>query len=178
MGRGAERERLDESFDATGAAREIRALNESFNQLMAALSGKRVELERRGSELAAATEVLTDEVRERERVERALRDSEAQLRQSQKMGASCISSRGIDQLPAAQIKSCSRCATRESGCRRKCGTGSSSPSSPRKKLGRVRALVWRRSTESWRSPVGPSRWTARQDAARRSPWRCLRSRKA
>ncbi len=87
MGRGAERERLDESFDATGAAREIRALNESFNQLMAALSGKRVELERRGSELAAATEVLTDEVRERERVERALRDSEAQLRQSQKLEA-------------------------------------------------------------------------------------------
>jgi len=293
MGRGAERERLDESFDATGAAREIRALNESFNQLMAALSGKRVELERRGSELAAATEVLTDEVR-------ALRDSEAQLRQSQKLEAIgtlaggiahdfnnmltvisgftqlAMSSLGQEHPVTADLKQVSDAArsaatlthqllafsrkqvmqprvldlemivsNMEGMLRRLIGsritlevshdgaparvkadpgqleqvllnltvnardampdggelhivTGHRSAASGANQvmlqvrdtgigmseevrdriLGRVRALVWRRSTESWRSPVGPSRWTARQDAARRSPWRCLRSRKA
>ena len=87
MRRGADRERVDEAFDASNASQEIRVLNETFNQLMASLSGKRAELERRGTELAAANEVLTDEIRERERVEQALRDSEAQLRQSQKLEA-------------------------------------------------------------------------------------------
>src|SRR5207237_844712 len=47
----------------------------------------RRELERRGTELAAANEVLTDEISEREKVEKALRESEAQLRQSQKLEA-------------------------------------------------------------------------------------------
>jgi signal transduction histidine kinase/ActR/RegA family two-component response regulator len=84
---GAERERVEEAFDAEDASQEIRALNESFNQLMTALGGKRAELERRGSELASANEVLTDEIRERERVQQALRESEAQLRQSQKLEA-------------------------------------------------------------------------------------------
>jgi signal transduction histidine kinase/ActR/RegA family two-component response regulator len=84
---GAERERVDEAFDAEDASQEIRALNESFDQLMTSLGGKRAELERRGAELAASNEVLTDEIRERERIEKALRDSEAQLRQSQKLEA-------------------------------------------------------------------------------------------
>jgi signal transduction histidine kinase len=87
MRTGAERELVDEAFDAEDTSQEIRALNVSFNQLMTALGGKRAELERRGSELVAANEVLTDEIRERERVERALRESEAQLRQSQKLEA-------------------------------------------------------------------------------------------
>jgi signal transduction histidine kinase/ActR/RegA family two-component response regulator len=87
MRTGAERERVDEVFDAEDASQEIRTLNVSFNQLMTALGGKRTELERRGSELAAANEVLTDEIRERERVEQALRESEARLRQSQKLEA-------------------------------------------------------------------------------------------
>jgi signal transduction histidine kinase len=87
MRKGAERERVDEAFDASGDSREIRTLNESFDQLMASLGGKRAELERRGAELSAANEVLTDEIRQRERVEQALRESEAQLRQSQKLEA-------------------------------------------------------------------------------------------
>jgi signal transduction histidine kinase len=87
MHEGAERERVDREFDAEDASRELRALNESFNLLMTSLGGKRSELERRGAELEAANEVLTDEIRQRERVERALRDSEAQLRQSQKLEA-------------------------------------------------------------------------------------------
>jgi signal transduction histidine kinase/ActR/RegA family two-component response regulator len=84
---GAEQERMDATFDADDASLEIRALNDSFVQLMTSLDGKRNELERRGVELAAANEVLTDEISGRERVERALRDSEAQLRQSQKLEA-------------------------------------------------------------------------------------------
>ena len=87
MRAGAAREQVDEAFDAEDASQEIRALSESFDQLMTALGRKRAELERRGSELAAANEVLTDEIRERERVEQALRESEAQLRQSQKLEA-------------------------------------------------------------------------------------------
>ena len=87
MHEGAERDRIEHAFDATDASLEIRALNDSFRRLMDSLGGKRNELERRGSELAAANEVLTDEVRQRERIERALRESEAQLRQSQKLEA-------------------------------------------------------------------------------------------
>jgi signal transduction histidine kinase/ActR/RegA family two-component response regulator len=87
MRAGADQERVDHAFDAEDASQEIRLLNDSFNQLMVSLDGKRFELERRGSELAAANEVLTDEIRQRERVEQALRESEAQLRQSQKLEA-------------------------------------------------------------------------------------------
>jgi signal transduction histidine kinase len=54
---------------------------------MDALGRERSALERRGAELAAANEVLTDEIRGRERIEQALRESEAQLRQSQKLEA-------------------------------------------------------------------------------------------
>jgi nitrogen-specific signal transduction histidine kinase len=54
---------------------------------MDALERERGALERRGTQLAAANAVLTDEIREREQVERALRESEAQLRQSQKLEA-------------------------------------------------------------------------------------------
>jgi hypothetical protein len=74
-------------FDADREALEVRTLNDSFNQLMDSLSGKRRELEQRTAELAAANIVLTDEISERTRVERALRESEAQLRQSQKLEA-------------------------------------------------------------------------------------------
>ncbi|MDE3171819.1 MAG: response regulator [Gemmatimonadota bacterium] len=74
-------------FDAADASAEVRALGESFAELMASLTAKQRQLERRTAELAAANAGLTEEVRERERVEQALRDSEAQLRQSQKMEA-------------------------------------------------------------------------------------------
>jgi signal transduction histidine kinase len=84
---GANAERPSVRFEAEDASREIRTLNESFLQLMDALTRDRGALERRGAQLAAANAVLTDEIRERERVERALRESEAQLRQSQKLEA-------------------------------------------------------------------------------------------
>jgi signal transduction histidine kinase len=74
-------------FDASDASQEIRALDESFSALMDALGREREQLRQRGSELAASNAILTDEIAERERVERALRESEAQLRQSQKLEA-------------------------------------------------------------------------------------------
>jgi two-component system, cell cycle sensor histidine kinase and response regulator CckA len=74
-------------FDARDASLEVRSLSESFEELMHALERERGALERRGTELAAANAVLTEEIREREKVERALRESEAQLRQSQKLEA-------------------------------------------------------------------------------------------
>ena len=74
-------------FDAEREAAEVRTLNESFNQLMDSMAVKRRELEERTAELAAANVVLTDEISERKRVEQALRESEAQLRQSQKLEA-------------------------------------------------------------------------------------------
>jgi signal transduction histidine kinase/CheY-like chemotaxis protein len=87
MRSGAATEKRQGRFDADDEAAEVRTLNESFNQLMDSLSGKRRELEQRTAELAAANIVLTDEISERTRVERALRESEAQLRQSQKLEA-------------------------------------------------------------------------------------------
>src|SRR4029077_13316441 len=74
-------------FDADHEALEVRTLNTSFNQLMDSLAGKRRAIEERTAELAAANVVLTDEISERTRVEAALRESEAQLRQSQKLEA-------------------------------------------------------------------------------------------
>ena len=87
MRQGARREQVDQAFDVQDASQEIRVLNESFNRLMASLGRKRDELESRGAELAAANDVLTDEIRGRQQVEEALRESEAQLRQSQKLEA-------------------------------------------------------------------------------------------
>jgi signal transduction histidine kinase/CheY-like chemotaxis protein len=75
------------AIDAENASQEIRVLNTAFMRLMDALRKERSALERRGAQLAAANEVLTDEIREREKVEKALRVSEAQLRQSQKLEA-------------------------------------------------------------------------------------------
>jgi signal transduction histidine kinase len=87
MRAGAEGKTAARGFDAENASQEIRILDASYTQLMDALGRERSALERRGAELAAANEVLTDEIRGRERIERALRESEAQLRQSQKLEA-------------------------------------------------------------------------------------------
>jgi signal transduction histidine kinase len=87
MRAGAEGKVVERGFDAENASQEIRTLDASYTSLMEALGRERTALERRGAELAAANEVLTDEIRERGRVEQALRDSEAQLRQSQKLEA-------------------------------------------------------------------------------------------
>jgi signal transduction histidine kinase/ActR/RegA family two-component response regulator len=87
MRSGAAAEQRQGRFDAVDEALEVRTLNESFNQLMDSLAARRRELEERGAELVAANVVLTDEISERTRVEQALRESQAQLRQSQKLEA-------------------------------------------------------------------------------------------
>jgi signal transduction histidine kinase/ActR/RegA family two-component response regulator len=87
MRTGATAERVDHPFDADRAPAEVRTLNDSFVQLMNDISAKRSALERRTTELTAANAVLVDEVRERQRMEQALRQSEEQLRQSQKLEA-------------------------------------------------------------------------------------------
>ena len=87
MRSGAAAEQRQGRFDAADEAQEVRTLNESFNQLMDSLTVKRRELEERTAELVASNVVLTDEISERTRVEQALRESQAQLRQSQKLEA-------------------------------------------------------------------------------------------
>ncbi|MDB4876967.1 MAG: periplasmic sensor hybrid histidine kinase [Gemmatimonadetes bacterium] len=87
MRSGAASEQRQAQFDADREALEVRTLNDSFNQLMDSIARKRRQLEERTAELAAANVVLTDEIAERIRIEKALRESEAQLRQSQKLEA-------------------------------------------------------------------------------------------
>ncbi len=87
MRSGAAAEQRQGRFDAEAEALEVRTLNDSFNQVMDSLAVKRRELEERTADLVAANVVLTDEISERTRVEHALRESEAQLRQSQKLEA-------------------------------------------------------------------------------------------
>jgi signal transduction histidine kinase/ActR/RegA family two-component response regulator len=87
MRSGAASETHQGGFNATDEALEVRTLNDSFNQLMDSLAGKRHQLEQRTAELAAANVVLTDEISERVRIEQELRESQAQLRQSQKLEA-------------------------------------------------------------------------------------------
>jgi len=87
MRSGAAAEQRQGRFEADDEAAEVRTLNDSFNQLMDSLTLKRRELEERTAELVAANVVLTDEISERTRVEQALRESQAQLRQSQKLEA-------------------------------------------------------------------------------------------
>ena len=74
-------------FESHGQPREIETLNESFQQLMDSIDVKRKELVRRTTELTAANAVLSDEIRERERIESALLERDEQLRQSQKLEA-------------------------------------------------------------------------------------------
>jgi signal transduction histidine kinase/CheY-like chemotaxis protein len=87
MRSGAASEQNEGRFHADDEAREVRTLNESFNQLMDSIGAKRRQLEERTGELASANIVLTDEIAERIRIEQELRESQAQLRQSQKLEA-------------------------------------------------------------------------------------------
>jgi len=87
MRSGAAMEERQGGFDAEQEAAELRTRNDSFNQLMDSLAAKRRQLEERTAELLAANVVLTDEISERAKVEQALRESQAQLRQSQKLEA-------------------------------------------------------------------------------------------
>ena len=74
-------------FESHGQPLEIETLNDSFQQLMDSIDAKRKELVRRTTELTAANAVLSDEIRERERIESALLERDEQLRQSQKLEA-------------------------------------------------------------------------------------------
>ena len=67
------------SSRSTRLAVEIRWLHLSFARLMASLARKRVQLEQRGADLAAANTVLTAEIHERTLAEQALRSSQEQL---------------------------------------------------------------------------------------------------
>ncbi|HEY4219403.1 MAG TPA: ATP-binding protein [Gemmatimonadaceae bacterium] len=87
MRTGADTDQSEARFHAEDEAREVRTLNDSFNQLMNSISAKRRQLEERTGELAAANVVLTDEIADRIRIEQELRESQAQLRQSQKLEA-------------------------------------------------------------------------------------------
>jgi signal transduction histidine kinase/ActR/RegA family two-component response regulator len=86
MRSGAESGSLDR-FAEAGASPEIRTLTDAYNRLIESLSRQHTELEERTVELASANESLTAEVQERKRAEEALRESEEQLRQSQKLEA-------------------------------------------------------------------------------------------
>jgi signal transduction histidine kinase/CheY-like chemotaxis protein len=74
-------------FDSAGATLEIQTLHGSYNHLIKSLAQKHAQLEQRSAELSQANVVLTGEIHERERAEQALRSSEEQLRQSQKLEA-------------------------------------------------------------------------------------------
>jgi signal transduction histidine kinase/ActR/RegA family two-component response regulator len=74
-------------FNDPLAPAEIATLTDAYNVLIASLGQERLELERRTVELATTNETLRRQVEERQRAERALRESEEQLRQSQKLEA-------------------------------------------------------------------------------------------
>jgi signal transduction histidine kinase/ActR/RegA family two-component response regulator len=73
---------------ATGEApSEIRTLNETYQDLIASLRRQHDELEQRTADLAEAHQRLLRQIEERESAERALQESEEQLRHAQKMEA-------------------------------------------------------------------------------------------
>src|SRR5207302_139520 len=74
-------------FQSGRATAEIQTLSSAYNNLIESLAQKHGELKQRTAELSEANVVLTQQVQERERAEQALRTSEEQLRQSQKLEA-------------------------------------------------------------------------------------------
>jgi signal transduction histidine kinase/ActR/RegA family two-component response regulator len=74
-------------FDQPHAAAEIGSLTRAYNRLIQSVERGHGELQQRTTELATANQRLQRQVQERERAERALRESEEQLRQSQKLEA-------------------------------------------------------------------------------------------
>jgi signal transduction histidine kinase/ActR/RegA family two-component response regulator len=76
-----------ERFADPGAPAEIATMTDAYNHLIDTLSREHAELEQRSVELAMTNAVLQAQVREREKAEQALAESEEQLRQSQKLEA-------------------------------------------------------------------------------------------
>jgi signal transduction histidine kinase/ActR/RegA family two-component response regulator len=74
-------------FEEPQSPTEVATLTDAYNRLIASLNRERDQLERSTADLATTNETLRLQVEERERAERALRDSEDQLRQSQKLEA-------------------------------------------------------------------------------------------
>jgi signal transduction histidine kinase/ActR/RegA family two-component response regulator len=74
-------------FTETLAPPEVGTLTDAYNRLIGSLGRQHAELEQRASQLSAVNAVLEQQVRERERAEEALRESEERLRQSQKLEA-------------------------------------------------------------------------------------------
>jgi signal transduction histidine kinase/ActR/RegA family two-component response regulator len=74
-------------FNASGAPIEVQSLDASFSFVMASLADERLALEARTTQLAAVNDALRSQIEERARIEEALRQSEAALRQSQKLEA-------------------------------------------------------------------------------------------
>ena len=74
-------------FEEPHAPAEIATLTDAYNRLIDSLGKQHAQLEQRSLELATTNETLREQVRERERAEQALKDSEEQLRQSQKLEA-------------------------------------------------------------------------------------------
>ena len=87
MRAGADGDEAFARFESSGGSAEIRTLTTAYNRLIDSLGHQHAELEQRTVELATSNTTLREEVRERERAEQALRQSEEALRQSQKLEA-------------------------------------------------------------------------------------------
>ncbi|MGH7593510.1 MAG: response regulator, partial [Gemmatimonadales bacterium] len=74
-------------FDEPHAPREISALTDSYNHLIASLERDHEQLQLRTVDLAKVNHRLNRQITQRERAEQALRESEEQLRQAQKLEA-------------------------------------------------------------------------------------------
>jgi signal transduction histidine kinase/ActR/RegA family two-component response regulator len=79
--------KFSQRFDTSDSTPEIESLNDSYNQLIDSLAREHTQLELRTAELSTANQGLREQITERQRIEQALRDSEEQLRQSQKLEA-------------------------------------------------------------------------------------------
>jgi len=72
-------------FPGAGSAEELRTLTDAFNGLIESLQRQHDQLEQRTRELGRTNATLEEQIRERERAERALHASEEALRQSQRL---------------------------------------------------------------------------------------------
>jgi two-component system cell cycle sensor histidine kinase/response regulator CckA len=72
-------------YEQEGEPAEIATLTDAYNDLIDSLGRQHVQLERHTAELSLTNAQLRAEILERERAERALHESEEQLRQSQKL---------------------------------------------------------------------------------------------
>ena len=87
MGKVAASNDYASRFDEKPDGREIQSLTETYHHLVDSLARQHDALHRRSQDLAQANQALTHQIGERERAEHALADSEAQLRQAQKLEA-------------------------------------------------------------------------------------------